>query len=249
MCGIAGIYNTCNSEIITEQKLVAMINMLAHRGPDGEGFYIGDGIGLGHARLSIIDLDTGKQPIHNEDKTIWVTFNGEIFNYIELRENLRKKGHKFYTTTDTEVIVHLYEEYGEDFVSYLNGQFAIGLWDSNKRKLLLVRDRVGIVPLFYKQENDTFTFASEIKALLAVTTESPRLNPYALDEIMTFWSPVSPNTMFQDVYEVSPGQVLIIEQGKVRKKQYWDWSFPSSEDEYNQASINDLSSGEQFYQS
>ena len=133
MCGIAGICNITSNEIITEHRISDMVDMLHHRGPDGKGFYIAGGVGLGHARLSIIDLSTGKQPIHNEDKSVWVTFNGEIFNYIELRDELKRKGHKFYTTTDTEVIVHLYEEYGDGFVRYLNGQFAIGLWDEKRK--------------------------------------------------------------------------------------------------------------------
>lgn len=240
MCGIAGICNISSSEAITEQKIAAMVEMLYHRGPDGKGFYISQGVGLGHARLSIIDLETGEQPIHNEDKTVWVTFNGEIFNYIELREELRKKGHKFYTTTDTEVLVHLYEEYGESFVSHLNGQFAIGLWDTKRKKLVLVRDRVGIVPLFYKLEAGSLFFASEIKAIIAVSNERPRMDLSALDQLMTFWSPVSPNTMFQDVYELSPGQMLVLENGKINKTRYWDWEFPESDYEYNSATVDDL---------
>ncbi|MCW8855327.1 MAG: asparagine synthase (glutamine-hydrolyzing) [Gammaproteobacteria bacterium] len=243
MCGIAGICNILSNELITEQKLSAMISMLYHRGPDGKGFYIGQNIGLGHARLSIIDLDTGSQPIHNEDKTVWVTFNGEIFNYIELRDELKKKGHDFYTSTDTEVIVHLYEEYGDDFVTYLNGQFAIGLWDTKRSKLILVRDRVGIVPLFYKQENGSLLFASEIKAILAVAKESPKLDPCSLDELMTFWAPVSPNTMFQDVYELSPGQMLVLKNGQINKRRYWDWEFPLTNDEYNLENIDSLAEG------
>ncbi len=240
MCGIAGICNISSSESITEQKLSVMIDMLYHRGPDGKGFYVKEGIGLGHARLSIIDLDTGSQPIHNEDKTVWVTFNGEIFNYVELRSDLQKQGHKFYTTTDTEVLVHLYEEYGSEFVNHLNGQFAIGLWDTKRKKLILVRDRVGIVPLFYKNEAGALIFASEIKAILAVSKEAPKLDMSSLDQLMTFWSPVSPNTMFQNVFELSPGQMLVLENRKIRKITYWDWKFPESDDEYNSSDINSL---------
>ena len=240
MCGIAGICNITSREPVTERKLEAMVNMLHHRGPDGKGFYVSDGIGLGHARLSIIDLCTGKQPIHNEDKTVWVTFNGEIFNYVELREVLASKGHRFYTTTDTEVIVHLYEEYGDDFVSHLNGQFAIGLWDVRKERLVLARDRVGIVPLFYTEEAGSLIFASEVKAILAIAKSSPRLNPSALDQIMTFWSPVSPATIFENVFEISPGQILVLENGKKRISRYWDWQFPESEGGYNPSPVEDL---------
>ncbi|MDH5570814.1 MAG: asparagine synthetase B, partial [Gammaproteobacteria bacterium] len=218
MCGIAGICNIVSGESIQEQKIAAMIDMLKHRGPDGKGFYVNQNIGLGHARLSIIDLDTGGQPIHNEDKTVWVTFNGEIFNYIELRDELKKKGHIFYTTTDTEVLVHLYEEYGDDFVNRLNGQFAIGLWDTKKNKLVLIRDRIGIVPLFYKEEAGQLFFGSEVKAILAVIKHVPNLDVTALDQIMTFWSPVSPRTMFEGIYEISPGEMLVIEHGQIIKK-------------------------------
>ena len=232
MCGIAGICRISGSEPIMKQQLAAMVDTLHHRGPDGKGFYVGQDVGLGHARLSIIDLDTGKQPIHNEDKTVWVTFNGEIFNYIELRKDLIKQGHVFYTTTDTEVIVHLYEQYGDKFVDHLNGQFAIGLWDEKRKRLVLARDRVGIAPLFYKKEDGVLIFASEVKAILAVAKQRPALNPQALDQLMTFWSPVSPESIFQDVFELSPGQILVLENGKIIKERYWDWQFPESEDGY-----------------
>lgn len=232
MCGIAGICRISGSEPIMKQQLAAMVDTLHHRGPDGKGFYVGQDVGLGHARLSIIDLDTGKQPIHNEDKTVWVTFNGEIFNYIELRKDLIKQGHVFYTTTDTEVIVHLYEQYGDKFVDHLNGQFAIGLWDEKRKRLVLARDRVGIAPLFYKKEDGVLIFASEVKAILAVAKQRPALNPQALDQLMTFWSPVSPESIFQDVFELSPGQMLVLENGKIIKERYWDWQFPESEDGY-----------------
>jgi asparagine synthase (glutamine-hydrolysing) len=204
-----------------------MIAQLASRGPDGEGYFVEAGIGLGHARLSIIDLKTGGQPIHNEDSSVWTTFNGEIFNYLELRAELEKSGHRFYTNTDTEVIVHSYEEYGDEFIHRLNGQFAIALWDRVRRRLLLVRDRAGILPLFYAQNGDRLIFASEIKALLPAISASPRLNIRALDQIMTFWAPVSPETIFDGVFEVGPGEMLAIETGVIKRRRYWDWVFPS----------------------
>ena len=168
MCGIAGIAALAAESPISEMEVRRMLPPLRHRGPDGSGTYQDPKgrIALGHTRLSILDLAGGAQPMHNEDQTVWVSFNGEIFNYIELREALLKAGHRFNTRSDTEVIVHAYEQYGDDFVQQLNGQFAIALWDAKPRRLLLVRDRVGILPLFYTQQNGRLLFASEIKALL-----------------------------------------------------------------------------------
>jgi len=228
MCGLSGVLNVTTESAIVERDLLKMVKMLHHRGPDGFGTYVDKNIGLGHARLSIIDLSGGMQPIHNEDQSVWVVFNGEIFNYIELRESLVQKGHSFYTHTDTEVIVHLYEEFGEDFVQHLNGQFAIALWDRIQSKLILVRDRIGILPLFYAEKNGRILFASEIKAILPLWGCSPKLNCHALDQLMTFWSPVSPETIFKDIYEVSPGQMLSIQHGKISKRIYWDWKFPQA---------------------
>lgn len=209
-----------------------MVAMLHHRGPDGTGFYTDDHIGLAHARLSIIDLEGGRQPIHNEDTTVWVVFNGEIFNYVELREELERLGHRFYTHTDTEVIVHAYEQYGDEFVQQLNGQFAIALWDTRAKRLLLIRDRVGIAPLFYCTNKGRLLFGSEVKAMLPATDSAPTLNPNALDQLMTFWSPVSPQTLFEGVSEVSPGYMLIVENGDIKKRRYWDWQFPENTSDY-----------------
>jgi asparagine synthase (glutamine-hydrolysing) len=163
MCGIAGILNTSSGGAPTEPELSAMIRTLEHRGPDGFRFYADETLGMAHARLSIIDLEGGWQPIHNEDKTVWVVFNGEIFNYIELRHALEKIGHAFYTHSDTEVIVHLYEQYGDEFVQHLNGQFAIALWDKTKQRLILARDRTGIRPVFYTTAHGRLLFASEVR--------------------------------------------------------------------------------------
>src|SRR3972149_6040132 len=239
MCGIAGILNHPFGPAPSESELSVMISQLRHRGPDGFGFYSDDSIGLAHARLSIIDLEGGWQPIHNEDKTVWVVFNGEIFNYIELRQTLERYGHSFYTHSDTEVIVHLYEQFGEEFIQHLNGQFAIALWDVAQRKLLLVRDRAGILPLFYTVQSERLFFASEVKALLPILGCSPRLNLSALDQLMTFWAPVSPQTMFQGVYEVSPGHLLKAVDGKLEHRRYWDWNFPQDE-AYRRDSADDL---------
>ena len=230
MCGIAGAFAVQDKFKIGRPILQKMIQMITHRGPDGQSIFLDNKVGLAHARLSIIDLEGGAQPIYNEDKSVFTVFNGEIFNYIELRQRLIALGHSFYTQTDTEVIVHLYEEYGEDFVTYLNGQFAIAIWDTKLQKLLLIRDRVGIVPLFYTQDNDKLLFASEIKALLAGLASTPAINPASLEQLMTFWAPVSPGTMFKDIFEISPGHMLVACCGEVTIRRYWDWQFPKHDE-------------------
>lgn len=229
MCGIAGILNISEDTAPTKAELHKMIAMLKHRGPDDYGYYTDSSIGLAHARLSIIDLEGGHQPIHDTDKSVWTVFNGEIFNYIELREELLKDGVKLYTQTDTEVIVHLYRKYGLDFVNYLNGQFAIALWDKVSNRLLLLRDRTGIAPLFYYKQKNQIYFASEIKSIIPCMQSSPVLNADALDQLLTFWSPVSPNTLFEDVYEVAPGEMILIENGQLSRHRYWEWTFPEDQ--------------------
>lgn len=209
--------------------LERMVSAIRHRGPDDRGYYQSEGIGLGHARLSIIDVGGGKQPIHNEDKSVWICFNGEIFNYKELRADLHKRGHTFYTETDTEVIVHLYEEHGDNFVDYLNGQFAISLWDEKRRRLVLARDRVGILPLFYTVQDGALAFCSEAKGLLASGLVAARLNPAALDEVLTFWSPVAPRTIFDGIFQLRPGEMVVLQDGKLIHRQYWDWNYPSAD--------------------
>ena len=180
MCGIAGIFANGSSAPPRADELSAMIRAIRYRGPDGDGFLREDRIGLAHARLSIIDLASGQQPIHNEDESVGVVFNGEIFNYVELRAQLEQAGHRFYTQSDTEVIVHLYEQHGEDFVAHLNGQFAIALWDRRRHQLVLARDRTGIRPLFYTTVKGRLAFASEVKALFALPEVPRRIAPRAL---------------------------------------------------------------------
>lgn len=226
MCGIAGIFDPSGVGPPERSSLERMIQTLAHRGPDGFGFYVSQHAGLAHARLSIIDLAGGAQPIHNEDQSVWVVLNGEIFNYIELRAALEKNGHVFYTRSDTEVIVHLYEEYGCDFVHRLNGQFAIALWDAKRCRLLLIRDRVGIRPLFYTDVGEQLLFASEIKALFACAAVRRRLNPRALGEVFTFWSAIGSETIFENIHALPPGHYLVRENGGSRRVRYWDWTFP-----------------------
>ncbi len=240
MCGFAGIVHTSASSnyLISETILEAMADTINHRGPDQSGIYIGDNIGLSHRRLSIIDLNSGNQPMHSPSGDISIVFNGEIFNYIELRENLSKKGHHFVTQSDTEVIIHLYQEYGLDFVTHLNGQFAIGLWDNNNQRFVLVRDRVGICPLYYTIDKDRLIFGSEIKALKPALKSGLTLNINALDQIFTFWAPISPNTLFEGILEVSPGQIITLEKGSLKKRIYWDWNMSS--DKFLQSSEEEL---------
>lgn len=226
MCGISGIFSLGSAAPPSDDELAAMIRQLHHRGPDGVGFYRAGPIGLAHARLSIIDIAGGAQPIHNEDKTVWVTFNGEIFNYVELRRALELRGHSFYTHSDTEVIVHLYEEYGQQFVAHLNGQFAIALWDVKRQRLVLARDRTGIRPLFYTRAGGRLLFASEAKALFAVSDVPRRLDPQALGEIFTYWSPLAPRTVFEGVVSLPPGHIMVADDHGSRVERYWDWSFP-----------------------
>ncbi len=230
MCGIAGIFGYDGGQPPARGELERMVAALRHRGPDGNGFYTHGPAGLGHARLSIIDLAGGAQPIHNEDESVWVVFNGEIFNYVELREALQRQGHRFYTHSDTEVLVHLYEHYGLDFVQHLNGQFAIALWDQNRRQLVLCRDRAGILPLFYAETNQRLLFASEIKALLPVLGRAPALAPEALDQVMTFWSPLGSTTMFEGVRQILPGEMLIASAAGMRTQSYWEWHYPAEGD-------------------
>jgi len=205
--------------------MVAMVN---HRGPDYSGFHVDGSVGLGHARLSILDLDGGSQPMCNEDKTVWITFNGEIFNYVELRDDLIKKGHRFHTQSDTEVIVHLYEEKGEDCVQDLNGQWAFAIWDTKHQRLFLSRDRLGVRPLFYTQTGDGFLFGSEIKSLFAVPSVLRAIDVQALDELLTFWVTLSPRTIFSGISELSPGHSLVLEGGEVRVRPYWELDYTSS---------------------
>ena len=226
MCGIAGILALDPGRSVLEAEVRAMLPALQHRGPDGSGLHLEPGLGLGHTRLSIVDLAGGTQPIHNESGRIWVSFNGEIFNFVELRAQLEAAGHRFYTHSDTEVIVHAYEQYGDDFALHLNGQFAIALWDGDRRRLLLLRDRAGIAPLFWTLQGGRLLFASEVKALLPLLPAAPALDPVALDQLFTAWAPVSPRTPFEGVSELSPGHMLVVEGGQLRDVRYWDWQFP-----------------------
>ena len=196
MCGIVGIHSIGSNTEIDPSSLQQMMGVIRHRGPDEAGIYVDDRVGLGQMRLSIIDLASGSQPIHNEDQTLWIVYNGEVFNYVELREALQQKGHRFYTTSDTEVIVHAYEEYGVECLNLLNGQFAFAIWDACRQSLFMARDRLGIRPLHYTLCQNRLIFASEIKSILTQDHVPHRLDPIALDQIFTFWTTLSPRTAF-----------------------------------------------------
>jgi len=222
MCGIAGICNIDRPNGISLETIKSMIGVLNHRGPDEAGAYVDDYVGLGHARLSIIDLSSGVQPIHNEDRNLWIVYNGEVFNYVELKQELLQKGHRFYTTSDTEVVLHLYEEEGPDCLSRLNGQFGLAIWDARKKELFLARDRLGIRPLYYTIANGKLVFGSEIKAIFMKKDVPREIDPIAMDQIFTFWTTLTPRTVFKDIYEIPPGHFLKICNGHVTIREYWD---------------------------
>jgi asparagine synthase (glutamine-hydrolysing) len=238
VCGIAGFIGAAGDAGADRQLLESMLALLAHRGPDGSGVHLENGVGLAHVRLSIIDLAGGEQPMRRG--ALAVVFNGEIFNYIELRAELRRQGHVFRTDSDTEVILHLYERYGDRFVEHLNGQFAIALWDGAGERLLLARDRAGIRPLFHARGRGRLWFASEIKAILAALPERAVLNASGLLQTFTFWGPVDPDTVFEGVSSVPPGTLVVLDRnGAESHTRYWDWTFPSRSESAEFASIDD----------
>jgi asparagine synthase (glutamine-hydrolysing) len=236
MCGITGKL-TYDREPIGRELIESMTLAVAHRGPDSAGYYFGDGIGLGHRRLSIIDLATGDQPIANEDGTVWVVFNGEIYNFADVRQQLEASGHRFRTRSDTEVIVHAYEQWGAACVERFRGMFAFAVWDGPERRLLLARDRLGVKPLYYAETASGLIFASEIKAILQDPSVSRAWRSDALDTYLTLEYIPGPATMYQQVRKLPPGHVAIVERGRVRLRQYWDLEFTGDgrddrEDEY-----------------
>lgn len=225
MCGICGVYNFNKEKQVEHLALKRMCDILKHRGPDDEGFYLRKNIGFGHRRLSVIDIESGHQPMPNEDNTVWIVQNGEIYNYLELRENLIFKGHRFKTSSDTEVIIHLYEELGVDCVDKLNGMFAFAIWDSRKKILFLARDRLGIKPLYYYFDREKFIFASEIKAILKGYGIKPELNPEGLNDYLAFQFCIGDKTLFKGIKKLLPGHTLIIKDRDIKTKKYWDLEF------------------------
>jgi len=239
MCGIAGCV-ALRDRVgpPAREDLVAMVGALRHRGPDEFGLYRDARAGLVHARLSIIDLATGQQPLANEDDTLWVVFNGEIFNYVELREELVALGHRFRTRSDTEVIVHAYEAWGERAFERFNGQFAIALWDARAEALVLARDRLGVRPLYLREHGGRLWFASEVKAIFAGAPEAPRaFDPVGLRETFTFWTVVPPQSVFEGVTELEPGHVRTVTRGRTVDRAFWTPRYPAGPGEGFGASL------------
>jgi asparagine synthase (glutamine-hydrolysing) len=225
MCGIAGIVSLQGKPVF-EQELRNMCLAIVHRGPDDEGFYFGTGVGFGMRRLSIIDLDSGRQPVSNEDGSVWVVFNGEIYNFQELRREMEGRGHVFSTRSDTETIVHLYEEYGKHCVDHLRGMFAFALWDERRRQLLIARDRLGIKPLYYAEIGGRLLFASELKSILQLPEVGRNLNWSAVSHLFSFLSTPPTEAIIDGVHKLEPGHLLTASPGRVPViERYWDLNF------------------------
>lgn len=223
MCGFGGYFGSIRDGRALLESMTAAI---AHRGPDEQGIFTAPEAGLGHVRLSIVGLGDGQQPMSDASGELTIAFNGEIFNYVELRDELRAKGHRFRTSSDTEVILHLYDEMGENCVSLLNGDFAFAIWDARRRRMMLARDRMGVRPLFYTAHGETFYFASEVKALLQVPGISAEIDPIALDQIFTLWAPIAPRTPFRNILELEPAHLMIVDQRGVTTRPYWQLQYP-----------------------
>jgi asparagine synthase (glutamine-hydrolysing) len=234
MCGISGIAGFCQHGYITVERLQRMTDVLRHRGPDDHGIYLSPQeeeiyAGLGHRRLSIVDLAGGHQPMCNEDGTIWITYNGEIYNHQEIRAELEARGHRYSTRSDTETIIHAYEEYGPDCVHKFRGMFAFAIWDNRHKRLFAARDRLGIKPLYYALHNENLLFASEMKALLASQLLFAAVNDQALPEFFTFGQTGDHTTLFRGIYKLMPGHWLIWDGKQFNIQQYWDWQFDESQ--------------------
>lgn len=230
MCGIVGYFGKDVDPAGAGPLLANMTQAIAHRGPDENGLLVGENFGLGHARLSIVGLADGQQPMTSMDGNLVISFNGEIFNYIELRDELIARGHRFHTHSDTEVILALYAERGLDALEALNGDFAFALYDYRARRMVLARDRMGVRPLFHARRGDTLFFASEIKALLAVPGIDAEVDPIALDQVFTLWHPIAPRTPFKAISELPPAHMMVIDAEGTRIAPYWRLSFPDRHD-------------------
>jgi asparagine synthase (glutamine-hydrolysing) len=229
MCGISGILNFDPADAVDATVVANMTAVLSHRGPDDEGFFVEGQAGLGFRRLSIIDLAGGAQPIFNEDRSAVITFNGEIYNYRDLAEQLQRAGHIFRTRSDTETILHAYEEYGDDCVDHLRGMFAFAIWDRRKQRLLLARDRLGIKPLYFYRDHRFLAFASEIKALLEIPGIPREVDPDAFDQYLTLRYVPGPRTMLRNIVRLQPGHILAADPAGVRIRKYWDVHYPEPE--------------------
>lgn len=229
MCGISGIFEFARSRPVDSAVVHRMNDSLRHRGPDDEGIYVDRGIGLGHRRLSIIDVAGGHQPISNEDGTIWVLLNGEIYNYPSLSTDLQERGHQFRTRSDTEAIVHLYEEYGDACFTHLRGMFAIAIWDSRQNRLVLARDRVGKKPLYYYVDHEKVLFASELKAIVAADSIPMQMDPLAVCDYFSFGYIPAPKTIYRHIRKILPAHYVVLSAACVRETAYWNLSFANVE--------------------
>jgi asparagine synthase (glutamine-hydrolysing) len=224
MCGIAGQFNFQRREPVERETIIRMARSIAHRGPDDEGFFVAGPVGLGFRRLSIIDLSGGHQPMSDAEETVWVIFNGEIYNYRELRAELQAKGHQFRTNSDTEVIIHGYKEWGTDVFNRLNGMFGLAIWDVPNERLVLARDAMGIKLVYYKIGNGQLTFGSEIRAISATDKSKPAVDPVALNLFLRFRYTPSPLTIFNGIRKLAPGTMLIVEDGEDREERWYDYT-------------------------
>lgn len=229
MCGICGIANTTDKDAIVRNTLVRMSEKITHRGPDDFGFYVDSHVGLGSRRLSIIDLHTGKQPISDEDQNLWIVFNGEIYNYKQLRVHLEKLGHRFKTDTDTETILHLYQHYGKDCVHHLNGMFVFAIWNIAEQSLFIARDRMGIKPLYYSKIGNELIFGSELKALLEHPSLNRQVDLMSLNEYLSYEYVPTPKTILRDVYRLQPGHFILFQNDQLTIQPYWDISLDRSQ--------------------
>ncbi len=227
MCGLCGVVYSDPKRPVDRDMLHRMTNMMSHRGPDGDGYFVEPGIGLGFRRLSIIDLQTGDQPISNEDGSVTVVCNGEIYNYQELRRNLQAAGHRFRTNSDVEVIVHLYEDHGVRCVEFLRGMFSFAIWDSRHRRLMLARDRFGIKPLSYAITPGALFFGSEYKAILASGCIERQVDAGAMKELFAVGFVLAPKTLLSTIRRLPPAHYLLYENGRLTIQRYWDLCFPS----------------------
>jgi asparagine synthase (glutamine-hydrolysing) len=225
MCGICGYLHFDGTKQLSESVLTSMLDTLAPRGPDDKGAYLKDGIALGHRRLSIIDLKTGHQPMLNDDGSVVIVYNGEVYNFPEIRSALLNKGYRFKTTSDTEVVLRAYEEYGEDCVKQFNGMFAFAIWDSRNKKLFLARDRFGKKPLYYARFNNQFIFASELKAILKHPSVSRQIDLDAVAKYLAYEYVPSPYSIFRNIYKLEPGSRMSVRDGNITTERYWDLKF------------------------
>lgn len=244
MCGICGVFEPERETPVATATLKRMADTIRHRGPDDEGFYTGPGIGLGFRRLSIIDLEGGHQPLSNEDGSVWIAFNGEIYNFADLNRRFLSTGHRFRTRSDTETIVHLYEELGEECFSEMQGMFAIALWDDRRKRLVLARDRIGKKPLFYSWDGRRLVFGSEIKAIKAAGGFSDEIDPEALSDYFSYQYVPAPKTIYRGVRKLRPGHYMVVDGSGIRETPYWDIRFdealPLPEDEWTERFLDEF---------